>query len=276
MTDSPETRAADHCYRHPDRESWVLCQRCGRTICPQCQTQAAVGVHCPECTREARQSAPRRPSVVTRLARRTANGHAPVVTYSLVGVTAAVFLLQWLTADYLTALLTYYPLFTLDQPWRMITAAFAHASVIHIVLNMLGLYMLGPALEGMLGRVRFLVLYLLAAVGGSVAVLWLAPGSAVLGASGAVYGLFAAFFVIQRGLGGNATGILLLIGLNLALGFFSPRISWEAHVGGLLVGGLVAFVYLRTRRRSQHAVQLGLVAAIAVLLIAGTVLRFAT
>lgn len=273
MTQSPDTRAASHCYRHPNRQSWTLCQRCGRTVCGQCQTPAAVGVHCPECVRQARSAAPRRPSGLARLIRPGGSGWG--LSHGLIGFTALVFVLQLLTGDLLTRLLTYYPMFTLAQPWTMISAAFAHASLIHLGLNMLGLYMLGPSLEVMLGRARFLLLYLAAAFGGSVAVLWLAPGSAVLGASGAVYGLFAAYFVLQRGLGGNSTGILMLIGLNLALGFFTPRISWQAHVGGLLIGGLVAFIYLRTRRATQRRLQVGLLSLVVVVLIAATASRFA-
>ena len=108
---------------------------------------------------------------------------------------------------------------------------------------------------------RFLTLYLIAGFGGSVAVLWLAPQSSVLGASGAIFGLLGALLVIQRGLGGNSTQLVVVIALNLAIGFFIPNVSWQAHVGGLVAGALVAFVYMRTRKRQQRVLQIMLVAA---------------
>lgn len=258
---SEPARAADTCYRHPDRRSYVLCQRCGRTICPECQTQAAVGVHCPECVREARQSAPRRQPAVLQAVRRQST---PVVTYALIGLSALIWILQLLPGSPVTAMLLYYPPFTVVEPWRMVTAIFVHSSsaIFHILFNMFALYMFGRVLEGLLGRVRFLALYLISGFGGSVAVLWLAPQSAVVGASGAVFGLFAAFFVIQRRLGVANPTLLILIAINLGIGFIIPGISWQAHLGGVITGAAIALVYLRTRRADQRWLQVGLVAAV--------------
>lgn len=271
MTESPAAGSANVCYRHPDRQSWVLCQRCGRTICPECQTQAAVGVHCPECIAEARASQPARPSRVVRAMRR--GGSAPVVTRALMLLTALVFVLQQLVPG-LTQQLTFYPLFTPVAPWSLLTAVVAHAGFIHLGVNMLSLFLFGPTLEQMLGRVRFLALYALAGLGGSVAVMLLEPRGGVLGASGAIFGLFGAFFVIMRGLGGNTTQLLVVIALNLGLGFFVANVSWQAHLGGLLVGTLVAFVFMRTRRVQQRTAQVLLVCGIAVLLVAIVVLAY--
>lgn len=271
MTAVPPARAADSCYRHPDRQSWVLCQRCGRTICPECQTQAAVGVHCPECVAEARQSQPRRAPSVVRAFR--AGSTKPVVTYSIMGVAALVFVLQQLVPG-LSQQLTFYPLFTPVAPWALLTSVFAHASLIHLGVNLLSLYLFGPTLEQMLGRARFLAMYLLAGCGGSVAVMLLEPRGGVLGASGAVFGLFGAFFVIMRGLGGNATPLLVVIVLNLGMGFFISNISWQAHLGGLIVGSLIALVYLRTRADSRRVAQVLLVTAIAVALVGAVVVAY--
>lgn len=265
--------SADHCYRHPDRQSYILCQRCGRTVCSECQTQAAVGVHCPECVREARQSAPKRaPGVITAFRRSSSQ---PVVTYSLIGITVVVYLLQLVSAHVLTNQLVYRPGLTELEPWTMITSIFVHSprSIFHILFNMYSLFVFGPILEHLLGRGRFLALYLIAGFGGSVAVLLLAPMSAVLGASGAIFGLMGAFFVIQRGLGGNNAQIMIVILLNLVIGFLVPNIAWQAHLGGLLVGGAVAFVYLRTRQPNQRNTQVLLVSLIAVALIALTAVR---
>jgi membrane associated rhomboid family serine protease len=265
--------ADNYCYRHPDRQSYVLCQRCGRTICPSCQTQAAVGVHCPECVREAQQSAPRRkPAVVTAF---RSSSSQPVVTYSIIGLTAVVYALQFLSGQVVASLLYYEPVLTFQRPWTMITSAFVHSptSFLHILFNMYSLFVFGPILEHLLGRGRFLALYLIAAFGGSVAVLVLDPSRGVLGASGAIFGLMGAFFVIQRRLGGNNLQIIIVIGLNLVIGFLIPNISWQAHVGGLVAGAAVAFVYLQTRRPAQRRTQLLGVAGIAAALVAVTVVR---
>lgn len=271
MTSAPSS-SANYCYRHPDRQSYILCQRCGRTICPQCQTQAAVGVHCPECIRESRASAPRRkPAILSSL--RSSRG-LPVVTYSVIGLTALVYLLQMLPNSPVTNALVFFGPFTPSQPWRLITALFVHSqgSLLHILFNMFSLFIFGPLLEGALGRARFLALYLISGLGGSVAVLLLAPITPVVGASGAIFGLLGAYFVIQRRLGGNNIQLLIVIGLNLVIGFLpGTNIAWQAHLGGLVVGCGVALVYLRTRRIEQKPLQIALVAGIVAVLAALTV-----
>lgn len=271
---SESTVSDNVCYRHLDRQSFVLCQRCGRTVCPDCQTQAAVGVHCPECVREARQATPRTRPAVVRAFRR--GGSTPVVSYSILGLCIAIYLLQIIPGSGVTAALLYFPPLTYTEPWRMTTALFVHSqnSIFHILFNMYALFLFGPILEGLLGRARFLVLYLLSGVGGSVAVLLLAPYSAVVGASGAIFGLFGAFFVIQRKLGGNSVQLFVVIALNFAIGFLpGTNISWQAHLGGVIVGALVGLIYLATRRPDQKAKQIALIAALAVALLVLTLLR---
>ena len=263
----------NYCYRHPDRESYVLCQRCGRTVCGECQTQAAVGVHCPECTREARQSAPRtKPAVVTAI-NRARRGDGAVVTWSIIGVTAVVYLLQLVSNGAVINALAYWPPLTEIEPWRMLTSLLVHSqqSFLHILFNMYSLWIFGRIIERMIGRWRFLALYLLSGLGGSIAVLFMTPTIWVVGASGAIFGLLGAFFVIQRGLGGNNLQLVLVIGLNLVIGFVVPGIAWQAHIGGLIVGAVVALVFLKTRRLSQKNTQLMLLGAVTVGLIILTV-----
>ena len=266
MTSAPSS-SANFCYRHPDRQSYILCQRCGRTICPQCQTQAAVGVHCPERVREGRASTPRtKPQLLTRLRSRD----APLVTWSLIALCVVIWLLQIVPGSPVTTALVYFPQLTAIEPWRMITSLFVHSSgsILHLGLNMVSLFLFGPMLERSVGRIRFLVLYLMSGLGGSVAVLLLTPGTPVLGASGAIFGLLGAFFVIQRKFGGNTTGLLIIIGLNLVAGFWpGTNISWQAHVGGLIVGAAVAFVYLRTRGRQQRTLQIIIVTGVFIALV---------
>lgn len=259
--------SVNYCYRHPDRQSFVLCQRCGRTICPECQTQAAVGVHCPECIRESRGSAPRRrPAIVTAFRR---SGDRPVVTYSIIAICFVVYIAQFILGNAFTVYIVLIPEQTARMwPWTLVTSMFAHWSILHIALNMYSLWVFGPILERALGRGRYLALYLLAGFGGSVAVILLAPGATVAGASGAIFGLLGAFFVIQRHLGGNSTQLLVVIALNLLLGFIIPNVAWQAHVGGLIVGCAIAFIYMRTRNRGQKPLQAVLVAGVGVVLVA--------
>lgn len=276
MSDQPGN-PDNYCYRHPDRESYILCQRCGRTVCTECQTQAAVGVHCPECTREARQSAPRtKPAVVTAI-NRARRSDGPVITWSIIGVTALVYLLQLVSGGAVIQALFYAPIFTEVEPWRMLTSLFVHSqqSFLHILFNMYSLYIFGRILEQMLGRWRFLALYLISGLGGSVAVLLMAPAISVVGASGAIFGLLGAFFVIQRRLGGNNLQLVLVIGLNLVIGFVIPGIAWQAHIGGLVVGALVALVFLKTRRPAQRNTQMLLIAAVVAGLIVVTIIGVA-
>lgn len=220
----------------------------------------------------------RRPAIITAL-RRGTSSDAPLVTYSLIALCVLVYLVQLATggpaSGQTTQDLIYYAPFTAAEPWRMVTTMFIHASIWHIVLNMYSLLIFGPILEHLIGRSRFLVLYLLSGVGGSVAVLFIAPGIAVLGASGAIFGLLGAFFVVQRHLGGNSIQLVIVIGLNLVAGFVIPGIAWQAHVGGLVVGGLVALVFLKTRERRQRTTQLvllfGVLAGLIVLTLIGLV-----
>ncbi|MFC7787975.1 rhomboid family intramembrane serine protease [Microbacterium sp. MAHUQ-60] len=272
------------CYRHPDRQSFVLCQRCMRTICPECQTQGPVGVICPECMKEQRKNqspaqrrAQRRwggrPGGAIALAGRSGR---PVVTYVLLAITSVIGLLQLLpgigneitqqllfAAAYLYPDLSAFPF----EPWRLLTVLFVHGGFVHLGLNMLALWMLGQILEPMLGRARYLALYLISGLGGSVAVALIAPGAPTVGASGAIFGLMAALLIIGRHVGANVTGILVILAINFVFGFVVGGIAWQAHLGGAVVGALIAFVYTRTRRREQRIWQIALLTAVTAVLL---------
>lgn len=267
----------NYCYRHPDRQSFVLCQRCTRTICPECQTQMPVGVICPECLKNQQQAVKAtRPSRGQRAVRamRASDGR-PIVTYSIMGVTILAYLLGMLpgVGGEVQGWLAFNSEFLLPgphfQPWRLLTVTLVHASIWHVALNMLALWALGRSLEPLLGRWRFGVLYALSALGGSVLVALLAPGTWVVGASGAVWGLLGAMFIIGRHLGANVTAIAVLLGLNLVITFLpGSNISWQGHIGGGLVGLLVGFIFARTRALRQQRTQKLLLVATAVGLLA--------
>ncbi|WP_344371226.1 rhomboid family intramembrane serine protease [Agromyces tropicus] len=197
-----------------------------------------------------------------------------MVTYSIIGITVAVYLLQLIPGLAVTDRLLYAGVYSLPfnfEPWRMITSMFVHSTglIFHILLNMYTLWIFGQLLENVLGRWRFLALYLISGLAGSVAVLWLSdPRSGVVGASGAIFGLMGAFLVIQRRLGGNATQLLILVGINLVIGFVPGfNIAWQAHLGGLVAGGLIGLIYVETRKRDQRVLQFVLLGALVVLLI---------
>ena len=270
----PPVSRDNSCYRHPDRQSFVLCQRCGRTICGECQTPGAVGVICPECMKQQRQTAPRRTGFFSR------SGDRPVVTYALIAVTAFVFLLQLIPGLNITQYLLYagifsYPSGTVPgydfEPWRMLTTVFVHSQsfIFHVALNMYSLWLFGQALEPMLGRARFLALYLISGFAGSLGVLLLAgPFTPVVGASGAIFGLMGAFLVIQRRRGGNMNGLLVLVGINLVIGFIPGlNVAWQAHLGGIIGGAAVGLIYYETRRLKHKARQNLLIAGLCVLLV---------
>lgn len=282
MTADDLARNRDNfCYRHPDRQSFVLCQRCLRTICPECQTPAAVGVICPECLRDQQKAAsPAQRSAERRWSRSramTAADSRPIVTYSIIGITAFVYLLTLIPGigsaieDQLQFFAPWlYPGLTGHfEPWRLLTTALIHGGFVHLALNMLALWMIGRSLEPLLGRWRFLTLYVLSALGGSVAVALLSFLTPVVGASGAIFGLFGALLVIGRHIGANIGGIAIVLGVNLVIGFIPGfNVSWQAHVGGLLVGLLVAFIFTRTRSPRQRGLQIALLVAVGAVLIA--------
>lgn len=269
------------CYRHPGRQSFVLCQRCMRTICPACQTQAAVGVICPECMQQQRRDqtpAQRRANRRWGARSMTVVGGRPIVTYWILAITSAVSLLQMVPGigGFLTSNLQFWAGYLYPslsgapfEPWRLLTALLVHGGFIHLGLNMLALWMIGQSLEPLIGRAKFLTLYLVSGLAGSIGVAVMAPGTATVGASGAIFGLMAALLVIGRHLGANVVGILVVLGINLVIGFVPGfNVAWQAHVGGLIIGALVALVYVRTsNRRNARFWWIGLVSSLVLVLL---------
>ncbi|SMF42188.1 membrane associated rhomboid family serine protease [Cellulosimicrobium cellulans J34] len=267
------------CPRHPDRVSYVRCQRCGRPACPECQRPAAVGVQCVDCVREAARRAPAQRTAFGGRAR----GGPPVVTFTIIGLCVASWILQLVTGGTWTSMLAFAPWIGELQPYRFLTAAFLHStSPVHILFNMYALWVTGPFLEQQLGRLRFAALYLLSALGGSVGYLVLAGGptsdawvTPVVGASGAVFGLFGAILLVLRRTGRNAMQIVVLIGINFAIGLFFANIAWQAHLGGLVVGLALGAAYAYAPRERRTAVSVGATLLVAVALVAGAWLTYA-
>ena len=240
------------CYRHPNRETYIRCNRCQRGICPDCMRSAPVGHQCVDCVKEAARAV-RQPTTV--LGGRP--GAKPFVTYVLIALNAVMFVAQQaVPAVYLNLVLWPWGVAHNDEVYRLLTSGFLHAGVMHILFNMVALYFTGPALERGLGHVRFIGLYLLSLLGGSVLVYLLTPvDTPTLGASGAIFGVFGASFVLARKLNFDVRGIVGLIVVNLVITFVAPGISWQGHVGGLLTGAAVAAVYAYAPRANRALIQ---------------------
>ena len=247
-----------YCYRHPNRETGVSCSECGRGICPDCMVFAPVGIRCPEHAGKAQG-----PSRVTQGVRRVSyEGQGALVTKILIGINVLVFMLNLAQGSSLTqvsgSLFVRGALYVpggLDQGewYRLITAAFLHASIIHLGMNMLVLWFIGGPVEQAIGRGRFLAVYIVSGLAGSAGAIIFSPNVVTVGASGAIFGILGAALVLeaQRSyvLGGQALG---LIAVNLVFTFAIPNISIGGHVGGLIGGALSMLALSRLGR--THAI----------------------
>ncbi|MFJ6460994.1 rhomboid family intramembrane serine protease [Streptomyces sp. NPDC091387] len=289
------------CFRHPSYETYVSCTRCERFICPDCMREAAVGHHCVECVKEGRRSVRQARTVFGGAVARSA---VPLVTYVLMGLNILVYLVELVRPGivdrfgmtgaglagpdgsqyvYVTGGFPGLQVIgVVDGEWyRLLTSAFLHLppgdsslgsvpfGVLHIAFNMYALWNLGRVVEEQLGRVRYLALYLLSALGGSVLVYLIAPLDTAVGASGAVFGLAAAFYVINRRLGRDAHAVnRFLAGFLVWMVISAGFTSWQGHLGGLLTGASVTVVYAYAPAERRTAVQAaGCVVLFAVLML---------
>lgn len=289
----PSDSTVTTCYRHPDVECHVRCTRCDRWICPACMHEAAVGHHCPECVKEGARS--------VRQARTVFGGRisaVPEVTYVLIALNVLAYLAELVRPQIVDRFgmlgaglvgpdgvhYVYDGAFfgVLETEglaggewYRLLTGPFLHMpptegtfGILHIVMNTVALWNLGRVVEPQLGRLRFAALYLLSALGGSVLVLLLAPGTLTVGASGAIFGLGAAHYVMARRLGADMNAVnRFMAGLLLWLVISSALTSWQGHLGGLLTGGAVALAFAHAPRARRTAVHAGACAALLVLLL---------
>ncbi|MFE3635341.1 rhomboid family intramembrane serine protease [Streptomyces cellostaticus] len=273
------------CFRHPKMEAHVRCTRCDRFICPSCMREAAVGHQCVECVKEGLRS--------VRQARTAFGGRisaVPVVTYVLLGLNVLAYLAELARPsvenrfDMLgTTPPGYLPEGVAHGEWyRLLTGAFLHLTptegafgITHILFNMLALWNVGRIVEAQLGRVRYLALYLLSALGGSVLVLLLAPQTPTVGASGAIFGLGAAYYIMGRRLGYDRQAVnQYMTGLLIWLVVSAWMTSWQGHLGGLLAGATVTLAYAYAPRDGRRGlVQAGVCVALLVLLVVLTAVK---
>ncbi|HKO38915.1 MAG TPA: rhomboid family intramembrane serine protease [Solirubrobacterales bacterium] len=243
---------AETCYRHPDRETAVSCSSCGRPICPDCMTPTPVGMRCPEC-------ASQRTKVVRGVGQQEGFAQSPA-TYILIGLSVIGYLIEIATGtgglagggltQFMIDFGLYGPFVAEGELYRLVTSGFLHADLIHLGFNMLLLFFLGRLLEPALGTPRFVVLYFASLLAGSFGALLVEPDAVTVGASGAVYGLAGAVFIMARGRGMEALAgqIGFLIIFNLIFSFVAPRISVGGHIGGLIGGVLCALIVVAGER----------------------------
>ncbi len=274
------------CVRHADRPTGLRCVRCDRPACPDCLREASVGYQCVDCVREGSKSV--RPAR-TAAGAKTSSSRRLVVVPALIVTNVAAFALTALQAGSIVdnsrsalfqdgALVPAYV--SAGEWWRLLTSGFLHFGnyggfgPVHLLFNMFALWVIGRDLELVLGRARFLTVYLLSLLGGSTAVMLLGDtGAGVAGASGAVYGLFGGIAVVVFKAKLNPTPVLTLLAINIVLSVTLPGISLLGHVGGLIAGALstAAMVYPPPARRAQ--VQLGACLALLVLMLAVIFIR---
>lgn len=278
------------CYRHPSRETGVACSSCGRPICPDCMTPTQVGMRCPECARQR-----------TRVVRLREASDVPRVTYALIAVNVLAYLVERIGVSggetlYDKGALVGSELklaeggtavhevgIAYGEWWRLISGAFLHANILHILFNMLILYWLGRMLEPAIGSARFAAVYVASLFAGSVGALVLTPHAYTVGASGAIFGLAGCAVVEMRARGISIvdSGLLALIVINLLLSVSSSGISLGGHVGGLIGGALAGLVLqaadrIPDRQRSTTLAIGGCLALAAVFAVGGVLVSHAS
>lgn len=254
-----------YCYVHKKTPTKLSCSRCGNPICGRCAIPATVGQHCPDCVAEARKSAPK--------VRRQITSNAPVVM-GLIAINVVMFLGEFLIDGFTDKLVQFPPYIADGEFYRLFTAMFLHSEgqIFHILFNMYILYSYGPFVEQWLGKVRFVGLYLLAGLAGSAAsYTFSAVNASSLGASGAIFGVVGALGVLAYYMKGSAQGsamlrgVLMFAGINLLFGFIVPGIDTNAHIGGLIGGGIIAFGFTKNPRQLRPTgVQVATYAGVAV------------
>jgi membrane associated rhomboid family serine protease len=245
------------CYRHPNRETNVRCSNCGRPICTDCMTVTPVGMRCPDCARQR-----------TRVSRGVPGmrvGAAPA-TYALIAINVVVFVVELAgggggfsaSGKLIRDAALNGPAVSGGDWWRIITAGFLHANLVHIAFNMFALYVLGTLLEPGIGTPRFLGVYFVSLLAGSFGALLLSPNELTVGASGAIFGLLSAAFVIarHRGIEQLASQLAFFVVINLVFTFSVAHISVGGHLGGLVGGALCALLIVYSERRTRRPVAL--------------------
>ncbi|HVS85094.1 MAG TPA: rhomboid family intramembrane serine protease [Gaiellaceae bacterium] len=270
-----ETR---YCYRHPDRPTGLSCSECGRPICTDCMTVAAVGLRCPDHAGSARAKGPLGVSRrAVRVPRASGGAMNAPVTRILIALNVAIYLVTAVQGGGLNApggslfykWVLFGPYVGHGDWWRLVTAMFLHGSILHIAFNMFALWVIGSPVEHYLGAERYLGLYFVSGLAGSAGALLQTPTTPVVGASGAIFGVLGAMLIIEYQATGRLAGnAMTWIVINLAIGFAIPNVSWGGHVGGVIGGILITLAYSQARRGREAYGRLGPIGGAALLVVA--------
>ncbi|NMI00524.1 rhomboid family intramembrane serine protease [Pseudonocardia sp. K10HN5] len=270
---SPPGAGPVGCVRHPDRPTGLRCTRCDRPACPECLREASVGYQCVDCVAEGNRSVRRGTTMAgAEVAVR------PIAVPALIALNAVVFVLTVAQAGSLNANAAA-PLFQQwslipglaanGQWWRVLTSGFLHYGPLHLLFNMMALWLIGKDLEMVLGRARFLAVYVVALLGGSAAVMvFYPPNAQVAGASGAVFGLMGGLAVVLRRLRAPMGQVIGLIAVNIVLSVVLPGVSLIGHLGGLVIGSAATAALVYAPARNRLGYQVGALVGLTVLLLA--------
>jgi membrane associated rhomboid family serine protease len=231
---------------------------------------APVGFQCPECVSAARVVMPK-----NRFG--GSFNTVPTVTRYILITCVSIFLLSLLLGGTRSFAISFGMIpsaIAQGEWWRLLTSTLLHGSILHLLFNMYALYWLGPQLERTLGHSRFAALYVLSALGGSVASYWFSDLQTVsVGASGAIFGLITATIVIGRQMRTDVSQLVVLLGINVVIGFAQPGIDWRAHFGGAVTGAAVAFLFTKGTRLNRDRIHRAGLAGIFVFLVLATLVR---
>lgn len=279
-----QQEALPGCWWHPSRQTGLRCTRCERPACPDCLREASVGYQCVDCVhagqkaQKAQRTGYRRAGFGARTVAGARVSQRPVVTPSLVALNVLVYIVTAAQAGsamdnqsselFRQGVLWPLAMSGADQWWRLLTSGFLHFGLIHIAMNMIALWILGRDLELLLGKVRYLGVYLISLFGGSVAVyLFDDANTATAGASGAIFGLMGALLVAVLKLKLNPSAALGVIAINVIITFTIPGISMFGHLGGLALGALAMLAMVYAPKQGKAAWQGGTLAVLALALL---------
>jgi membrane associated rhomboid family serine protease len=254
------------CANHPDRLASAACAHCDRPICTECMLHAPVGWQCPACIAEgAKKTKVIRPFAASNRTGIVGSTNPTPMVITIVVICVVIFFLSDFGKTSVINRFGMWPygVHYFHQYYRLFTSIFLHLDLLHIASNMITLLIVGPAVEVMVGKVRFVTLFLLAGIGGNVVAYLIAPLDGVsAGASGAIFGVLGAYVVLARLQRKPLGPVLALIVINLVIGF-TGNIEWQAHLGGLLVGSGLAFAYhyASTARQTARGVALSVAAS---------------
>ncbi len=266
---------SDHrCYRHPDREAYISCQRCERLICPECMRDASVGFQCSSCVNEGAKTV-RAPRTVAGGA---ISAHAGRVTTVLIAINAIAFVVTQLTGgrtgDFFTNGAQAGIPVADGELWRMVTSAFLHNDLWHLLSNLIVLFLFGPFVERALGTVRYVAAYFTSAVVASAFVYVLTdPFVYTIGASGAVFGLFGMALLLLLRAKEDVRTLLVLLAINAVVSVTNASISWQGHLGGFVAGVVLGAAFAYAPRDQKKLAQLSAFAILWISVIAAVVLR---